>query len=406
MSDLAIHGGRPVRQGPFTVRRPFGDRARENVLTALDSGLLSSVGGRFTTEFEGALTAFYGATSAVAVSSGTAAIHTAVAALDLEPGSEVIVGPITDAGSVLPLIYQGLVPVFCDLDEHLAMTPDTVAPHLTDRTRAIMAIHLFGGASDPVGLRALADRHGLILLEDCSQAHGTAVGPMMLGRFGHIGMFSLQQSKHMTSGDGGFCLTDDAELAGRMRLFRDKGWDRTGTGARAYPQLGLNYRITELQSAVALPQVDALPEVLRRRRNHAARLDAALADLPSVHRWRPPPQAECAWWCYPFLIESGLRDRFAEALAAEGVPTTVGYIGEPIQACLSATADRRTFGDSGWPLSTGDRVYRASDTPAAAAALDAMLVFWLHEDMSETEIDEVGTAIAKVATAFAEECPA
>lgn len=387
----------PLDRVTLTPRRPFGQEALDNCAAALATGNLSSVNGPFTRRLEEGFADLYGVAHGVAASSGTAAIHTAVAALRLEPGTEVVVGPITDAGSIVPLLYEGLIPTFCDLDENLAMTRENVAAAITERTGAIMVIHLFGGVSDAADLRRLADEHGIALLEDCSQAHATLLGERYVGTFGHIGMFSLQQSKHMTSGDGGVAITDDPELAARMRLFRDKGWARSTAHARAYPHLGLNYRITELQSAVAVPQLATLASVVERRRVLARRLDAALAGVAGVTAWTPPPGGEASYWCYPFFVEAHQRDAVAALLVEAGVPVTAGYIGAPIFDCLAATREQRTFGDSGYPFTLAPDGFGYADVavPVTEDALSRVIVFWLHEDLTEADIDAVAGAVAQ-----------
>lgn len=401
---LAVDGGTPVRQGPLSPRQPFPEEAVELATAAIRSGTLFGVGGELTTRFETEFAGFYGAGHAVTVSSGTAAIHTALAAVNPTPGAEVITAPITDAGSVLPILYQGCVPVFADVAPHLAMDPASVEARITDRTAAILAVHPFGGATDVRALRALADKHGIPLLEDCSQAHGTRLNGEFLGRYGHIGIYSLQQSKHMTAGEGGVCVTDDPDLAAEMRLFRDKGWDRAGAGARGYPRLGLNYRASELVAAVALPQLSTLDAVLDRRRTLAAVLDKAVDNAPAVRRWSTLEGCEASYWCYPFFVPSGQTARWGEALAAEGVPTTPGYIGEPIYACLGPLQSGVTFGTSNYPLNLaqeGAGTYPPDLCPSAREALNQLMIFWLHEDMTEDEVGDVAEAITKVATAFA-----
>jgi dTDP-4-amino-4,6-dideoxygalactose transaminase len=395
---LAVDGGPPVRRGPLTTRQPFPEEAVRLATEAIRSGTLFGVGGVLTERFETEFAAYYGARHAVTVSSGTAAIHTALAALNPDPGAEVITAPITDAGSVLPILYQGCVPVFADVAEHLGMDPDAVEACVTDRTAAILAVHPFGGATDVRALRAIADRHGIALLEDCSQAHGTRYDGEFLGRYGHLGIYSLQQSKHLTAGEGGVCITDDDRLAAEMRLFRDKGWDRAGGGARGYPRLGLNYRASELVAAVALPQLATLDDVLARRRRSAALLDAAVDKAPGATRWNALAGCEASYWCYPFFVPSGQTARWAEALAAEGVPTTPGYIGEPIYACMAALQGGGTFGTSHYPL---DRAYPPDLCPRAREALTGLMVFWLHEDHTADEVADVGAAIVAVGTAFA-----
>ncbi|WP_342373359.1 DegT/DnrJ/EryC1/StrS family aminotransferase [Propioniciclava soli] len=381
----------------LTQRQPFGAEALENCAAALASGSLSSVNGPFTARLEEGFASFYGAAHAVAASSGTAALHTAVASLRLEPGTEVVVAPITDAGSVVPLLYEGLIPTFCDVDEHLAMTVEGVEAALTERTGAIMLVHLFGGVSDAAALRRFADERGLFLIEDCSQAHATQLGARPVGTFGHLGAFSMQQSKHMTSGDGGVVITDDDELAGRMRLFRDKGWDRSSPHARAYPHLGLNYRITELQSAVALPQLATLPAVVARRRAIAARLDEAVAQAPGAEVWTPPPGGPASYWCYPFYVAPERRDAVAAALREAGVPVTGGYIGAPIFECLAATHEQRTFGSSGHPFPLAGEGFSYADVavPHARAALDRVVVVWIHEHLTDADTDAIAAAITE-----------
>ena len=378
---LAIDGGTPVRSGPLTARQPFPAAAAELATAAIESGTLFGVGGELTSRFESAFATYYGARHAITVSSGTAAIHTAIAALNPPPGAEIITAPITDAGSVLPILYERCVPVFADVAEHLGMDPASVEACVTDRTVAILAVHPFGGAADVRALRTLADRHGIALLEDCSQAHGTRLDDTFLGRYGKVGIYSLQQSKHMTAGEGGVCITDDDELAAEMRLFRDKGWDRAGQGARGYPRLGLNYRASELVPAVALPQLSTLDDVIARRRHLAALLDAAVDKAPGVTAWQPLAGVDTSYWCYPFFVPQGETARWGAALAAEGVPTTPGYIGEPIYACMAALED----------------AYPPELCQNARDALGRLMVFWLHEDMPADEIADVGAAIIKVA---------
>lgn len=389
-----------MRTTPFPARNPYDDACIHLAAEAIRSGNLYGIGGTYTRRFEESFAELYGAQFAIATSSGTAAIHTALAALDPSPGSEVITAPITDAGTIVPILYQGCVPVFADVDEHLGMDPASVESLITERTVAIIVVHLFGNASDVRQLRAIADRHQVPLLEDCSQAHVTPLDGKLLGRYGHIGMFSLQQSKHMTTGDGGVVITDDPELAERMSLFRDKGWARSGFGPRSYPILGLNYRMTELQAAVGIPQIDRVKSVVARRRSLALRIDSYLDQAVGVRKFTPLPGCEASYWCYPFFVEQWPAETFSAALKAEGIPTMPGYIGEPIYSCMAALRDRRTFSDSSYPLSepVHDTVtYALGLCPSAEAALQRLVVFWLHEGMTDADADDVGKAIAKVA---------
>jgi perosamine synthetase len=399
-TQLAIRGGAPIRSDPFPPRKPFDERCVEHVGEAIRSGSLFGPGGPFTTRFATEFAAFYGAGHAVPVSSGTAAVHAALAAFAPEPGSEVITAPITDAGSVIPILALGCVPIFADIDPQYGMDPDSVEKAITDRTSAIVVVHLFGGASDMPAICKIAARHGLAVIEDCSQAHATRLDGRLLGTFGDAGAFSLQQSKHLTTGDGGMVITDDAAVAERMTVFCDKGWRRGNLGSRSYPVLGMNYRMTELQAAVGLPQLTRLDTVVARRRQLAARIDSHFADVPGVRAFAPRNRPDASYWAYPFEVLDHDTQEFSEALAAEGVPALPGYIGEPIYRCMSPVQDNFSFATSAFPFTAPFHEpvkYGPETCPRAEAALGRLMVFSLHEDLSDADADDVGRAIVKVA---------
>lgn len=402
--DLAIRGGTPTRRGPFPPRAPFDEQCVELAAEAIRSGNLSGAGGPFTTRFAAEFAAFYGTAHGVTVSSGTAAVHTALAALAPEPGSEVITAPITDAGSVIPIMALGCVPIFADIDPHYGMDPVAVQKAITPRTAAIVVVHLFGGACDMPAICEIAARHDLPVIEDCSQAHATRLDGRLLGTFGQLGAFSLQQSKHLTTGDGGVVITDDPALAQRMAIFRDKGWRRGDLGARSYPILGMNYRMTELQAAVGLPQLARLDSVVARRRQLADRIDNHLAAAPGVQAFAPRNRADASYWAYPFEVVDHDAHEFAEALAAEGVDVAPGYIGAPIYQCMSPVQDNFSFATSGFPFVAPfhDPVrYGPGTCPRAEAAIRRLMTFGLHEDFSDADADDVGRAIGKVAHGLA-----
>lgn len=400
-ATLALNGGPPVRDRPFPGRTPFGDEAERLVLQALRSGWLYGPGGPMTASLERRFAALYGSAHAVACSSGTAAIHLALAALGFEPGSHVITAPITDAGTIVPIIYQHGIPVFADVDEHYGMDPADIERKITDRTAAILVVHPFGSGSDMREINRIAEHHRVPVIEDSSQAHATRLDGRYLGRWGHIGAFSLQQSKHMTTGDGGVAITDDDTYAERMRLFRDKGWARGRHGARSYPILGLNYRMTELQAAVGIPQVAEVRGVVERRAALGGRLVDRLAAVDGVRPHTPVPGGEHSYWLFAFEVDGWSTHEFAQALRAEGVPAAPGYTGEPIYRCMDALADRRTFGSSGYPFG-GDGgavvTYPPGLCPVAEEALRRQVTVWPHEGFTAADVDDVAAAIAKVAT--------
>jgi len=403
MAKLAIDGGTPVRTRPFPPRRPFGEREVELAAQAIRSQNLFGPSGTMVPELERRFAALYGVPHAVASSSGTAAIHTALGALGMEPGDEVITAPITDAGTIAPILFQNCVPVFADIDETYNIAPRDVEAKLTPRTRAILAVHLFGNPCDLDALCDVARRNDVALIEDCCQAHLTEYKGRLCGTVGHAGCFSLQQSKHMTCGDGGLTVTRDAALAERMALFRDKGWPRK-PGARGYELLGLNYRMTELQAAVALAQSGKVADVVRRRNELGSLLTERIRGAPGIEPAPVTPGGRHTYWLYPLRVTGHDPARFAEALRAEGIPCGHGYIGKPIYLCMDALASGRTFGSSGHPLDGchgGRRIeYAEGLCPRTEQALRQMVTLGIHEQCDEADIADIAAGVAKVAEVF------
>jgi perosamine synthetase len=230
-------------------RKPFDFEELKLVHQALLSQNLCCVGGKMVPDLEREFASAYEVPYAVASTSGTAAIHVALGALDLNPGDEVITAPITDLGTVIPILCQNAIPVFADVDHTYNMDPADVERKITPETRAIIVVHLFGNPCDMDSMRDIAQRHHLPLIEDCSQTHRTKYRGRYVGTLGDIGCFSFQQSKHMTTGDGGMTITSNKEYWERMKLFADKGYARKGWGRRAYLFHAPNYRMTELVAA-------------------------------------------------------------------------------------------------------------------------------------------------------------
>ncbi|MCX7597971.1 MAG: DegT/DnrJ/EryC1/StrS family aminotransferase, partial [Armatimonadetes bacterium] len=260
MQKLAKDGGTPVRD---TTTRPwpsisnasdrmFGAEEMELLRKVIESGNLFRYGGTMVDTFEQEMAARYEVEHAIAVTSGTAAIHTAVAALDLEVGDEIITTTVTDAGTVIGILQCNCVPTFADVDRRtMNLRPDSVEAAISDRTRAIIVVHLFGQPAPMDEILDVARRHNLWVIEDCSQSHGATFDGRLVGTMGHLGAFSLQQSKQIATGDGGVVITNNDELAARARAFHDKYFERGGT-LRGYAKLGINYRMNELTGAVAL----------------------------------------------------------------------------------------------------------------------------------------------------------
>ncbi|MCJ7821506.1 MAG: DegT/DnrJ/EryC1/StrS family aminotransferase, partial [Armatimonadetes bacterium] len=228
-SRLAIDGGEPVRTKPFPSRAAgFGEEEMAHLRDVVESGHLFRVGGKKTQQLEERFAALLGMKHAQAVTSGTAALHTAIGAVNPDPGDEIITTPLTDMGTVIGIIYQNAIPIFADVEPggyHL--DPDSVAREITPRTKAIIVVHLWGMAARMDEFLALGREHGIPIIEDCAQAYLTEYKGKLAGTMGDVGCFSLQSSKHMTCGDGGLVVSNNDDLIRRARLFCDKGWDRS-----------------------------------------------------------------------------------------------------------------------------------------------------------------------------------
>lgn len=406
MSDLAIRGGKPLRESPFPGRGGlYGEEDLAELREVIEQGSLFRFDGRKVRQLEEEFARLYGVKHAIACTSGTAAIHVALMALDLEPGDEVVVAPVTDAGGLIPVVAQNAIPVPADTDPRsLNMGAAGAAARLSERTKAIVPVHVAGVPADLRPLLDLADERGIPIVEDCAQAHRAMYRGHYVGTMGRIGCFSLQQSKQLATGEGGMCITDDGALAERMRLAMDKGWAR-GPAERAYPVMGLNYRMNELTAAVALAQLRRLDDRIARRVETGQRITTGLSNVSGVHAPSAPPGDRTTYWFYGLYVEDGVggfaATEFAQALAAEGVPASHGYVGRPMHLLYSPVQERRAYGASGcpWTCPRADRDvrYLPGDCPNAEDALRHLVVIALNEFYTARDADDIVAAVTKVA---------
>lgn len=408
---LALYGGSPYRDTesrPFPARTPFGDEEIRLVTKALRSQNLFRWGGELTPLFESRFAETYGAKHAIGSTSGTAALHVAIGAVNPDPGDEIITSAITDLGTIIPILYQNAVPVFADTDpETLTVDPADVERLITPRTRAIVAIHLFGNACRMEALAEISRRKGIPLIEDCCQAHLTRYQGRLLGTYGDIGCFSFQQSKHMTTGDGGMTITNDDALGRCMRAFADKHYDRERSGARMYGPLGMNYRITELHSAVGLAQLEKVDRVVASRNRLGGRLSEGIMHLDGIVPAPVTPGATHSYWSYPMRVTGHSNETFARALNAEGIGASAGYIGDPIFQCSAALAEHRTYGNSRFPFFSPytDRTFEQADElcPSTRELLGQLVMISFNEQYTDGDMDDVAGAVRKVASALERE---
>lgn len=324
----ALLGGPPACPGPWPAWPVFDDTERRALLEVLESGQWWY--GARVREFEAAYAAFQGARHAVSCTNGTTALEMGLRALGVLEGDEVIVPPYTFVATAAAVITVGAVPVFADIEpDSLNLDPADVERKLTPRTRAVIPVHVGGRMADMDRLGALAARHGLAVLEDAAHAWGSQWRGRGAGTLGRAGTFSFQVSKNITAGEGGILVTDDTALAEWCRSFSHCG-RRPGGAWYDHDYLGSNLRLTEFQAALLLAQLARLPEQMARRAANAALLDRALAGLPGIRLLPPEPRlTRRSYHMYIFRVDEaalGLsRDRFLEALCAEGVPASKGW---------------------------------------------------------------------------------
>jgi dTDP-4-amino-4,6-dideoxygalactose transaminase len=403
---LALDGGPKAVQATPGKSARWGNAERAQLGEAVKQDSLLYWNGPQTSLFTRRFQEHHPLKHVMTCTSGTAAVHIAVAAADIAPGDEVITTAFTDVGTVTGILFQLGVPVFADLDPHNYMiTPESVEKCITPKTKAIIAVHLSGNPGRLAELRALADKHKLILIEDCAQAWGAAYRGKPVGNIGHAACFSLQQSKHITCGDGGVVASNDDTIGPRLRRFGDKGTDR-GDKTVKRERLATNYRMSELLAAFAAAQCNRLEGIAEKRSRLGDLLSSELAGVRGVSPPRVDAGNRCTYWNYLLRLKpSELRcDRatFAKALAAEGLSAGVGYIPELLYE--EKGFRNHSFFGGRWPvkemgLTTMD--YNKVKLPEAESIRDTVLNIRIFEAMDEEYVRQMAHALRKVAKHFA-----
>jgi dTDP-4-amino-4,6-dideoxygalactose transaminase len=376
---------------------------------SIHSGTLTSTKGNFVKTLERRFADLLGVKHAFACASGTAAIHTAVAALNPEPGDEIITTPITDMGALTPLLYQGAIPVFADVDPRTYnVTAKTIEARLSPRTTAIIVTHLFGNPCAMTEILDLARAHNLSVIEDCAQAFLARHRGRPVGTLGRIGCFSLQQGKHITTGEGGLVTTDDDALARRMFLFINKGWGY-GDPQPDHYFIALNYRLSELQGAVAVAQLAKLRDVVENRTAAARTLTERLQGLPGIETPWVEPGNEHTYWKYCLRVDRrrlpGGVTELAKFLKGRGIASAPRYIQKPAFQC-EVFQKQRTFGTSRWPftLARPEAVdYDRAHFPGTFEALEGVLVLPWNERYTDEHLEYLAESIHEGAARLTEE---
>ncbi len=291
------------------------------VLDCLDSTWISS-SGKYLDRFEAGFAEFCGVRHAVACSNGTTALHLALVALGVGPGDEVIVPTLTFVATANTVTYCGAQPVFVDAEpDTWTIDPAAIEAKITPRTKGIIVVHLFGQPADMDPINALARRHGLFVLEDAAQAHGAEYRGRRAGALANIATFSFFGNKIVTTGEGGMVVTDDDDIAGRMRLFRTHGMDPN----RRYwhPVIGYNYRMTNLTAAIGLAQLERVDWQLQRRRELAAWYREELGGVDVLTCQGEKPWTRHVWWMFSVLVSEHAADRdgVMDAMRRRGIET-------------------------------------------------------------------------------------
>ena len=379
--------------------RTLGAEEVAALAAAIGTGTLTSTKGQFVRTFEKEFAKALGVKHAYACASGTAAVHLAVAAVDPEPGDEIVTSPITDMGALTPILYQGAIPVFADVDTRTCnVTAKTIGPKLSPKTKAIIVTHLFGNPCEMDEIMELARERKTPVIEDCAQSFGARYADRPTGAFGTIASFSLQQEKHITTGEGGIVATDDDALARRMFLYINKAWGYGDENPDHY-FLALNYRMSELQGAVAAAQLPKLASVVAQRIAAAKRLTERLQGIPGVETPFVPWGSVHSYWKYCIMVDRRLVEGGSPALGRllkeRGIASAPRYIRKPAFMC-EVFQKQRTFGESRWPftLARPEAVnYDAAKFSGAFNALERILVLPWNERYTDEHVDYIADSI-------------
>jgi perosamine synthetase len=305
----------------------LSENTRRYVLDCVDTGWISSLG-QYVSRFERNFAEFCEAQHAVATSNGTTALHLCLATLGIGPGDEVLVPDLTFVSTANVVRYTGATPVLVDSDPRMwCIDPADARRKVTARTRAIIPVHLYGHPVAMAPLLALAAEHGFDVVEDAAEAHGARYQGRRVGALGRIGAFSFYGNKIITTGEGGMVVTNDRALAERALFLRDHAMDPK---RRYYhPEVGFNYRMTNIQAAIGCAQLEQAEAILARRKALAAAYEAGLAGIPGLTRPPSEPWAESVYWMYSVLVEPefGLsRDAVIAGLRARDVDSRPFFV--------------------------------------------------------------------------------
>ena len=412
-SQLAIDGGTPVRTTPIDTEKGLSYLNEEEEMQAVEQVLRSRSLFRYygpdvqhkTDLFESRLKEITGATYALGLTSGTAALQAGLVGLEVEDGDEVIVPAVTFIATVGAVVTSRAVPVFAEVDESLNLDPASFEAQITEKTKAVIPVHLANVSCDMDPIMAIARKHGIKVLEDAAQAMGVTYRGRQVGSIGDAGAFSLQLSKNITTGEGGALITNEFRVFDRAARFHDQGGQfTTSTGdirehTSGEPFIGSNMRMTEIAGALAAAQIERLDGMVANMRQRAAGIRHRLSDMPVD--WRRLPDGDGDGGAVTmFLEDEAIAIKFADALRAEGIPAGRVYGGRPVYA-NPAVLNRRTAWSKGCPFNCAehptDRTYHLGMCPRSEDLLGRSLSIGLGPKMTDADADDIVNAVRKVA---------
>lgn len=382
--------------------RTLGDEEMKMLQEVIESGTLTSTKGKFVKEFEAKFAELVGAKHAYCASHGTAALHTAYAAVDPEPGDEFITTSVTDMGALTPIIYQSAVPVFADVDpDTLNVTAESIEKVISERTKAIIVTHLFGNPCEMGPIMELAKSKNIPVIEDCAQAFMAKQNDQWIGTIGDIGCFSMQQGKHITTGEGGVVVTNDEALARRMFLFVNKAWGY-GDSKPDHYFLAPNYRMNELSGAVALAQLSKLSSTVDSRIATADAISKKLAGIGGIKTPRVAENSVHTYWKYCLNVDGKVIEGGAVGLATKlreeyGIFSAPRYVQKPAFRC-EIFRDQRTFGNSKFPFTHArpeSYDYDDANYQGTLNGLEDILVLPWNEKYTDEHVEYIASAIRK-----------
>ena len=394
----------------------FGDEEKREVLQVLDSGVLfrygfeGQRGGQWKVrQFEEAFSLYTGANHAQAVTSGTAALKVALAALGVGAGDEVITQGFTFVATWEAILDCGAVPVFTEIDLTLNMDPADLEKKITPRTKAIIPVHMMGAPARIEEIIAIADKHGIGVIEDTAQAAGARLHGRHLGTFGAIGTFSFDAVKTMTTGEGGMCITNDAALWQRMDQYHDHGHDHLpnpgGRGGEGRPFIGFNYRMMEIQGAIGLAQLATLDGMVTAQQQNKAILREAAAAIPGVQfRDLLDPAGDSATFLTFLLPDKDKTDTVANTLRAAGAPATRWSENSwHYYPNWEHLLEGKTPCSDGWPFALNGKrryVYDPKALPKTVAILERALTYQVPVRLAQEQETSICAALAQAGRAI------